>query len=263
MNGEWARIGWRYDQPVSSQVSGSSREGGSAELIVVGGGLIGLSCAWRAAEAGLDVLVIDAGGTERASVVAAGMIAPVGEASWGEDDLLAAALLSADRWPEFARDLEAAARNRGAVSPLRCRAHRPRPRRGRGAAARARAPRGARSLLRVADGRRLPAARSRACDRCGRRVCGPRGGGGRSPGGAGRARPRRSGGRGPGRHGQGRARRRGRRGELCHGRGRDLGRRRRDPRRAGAAGGRSADRRARPGRIHDPGAADEGGDRAD
>lgn len=109
MNEEWARIGWRYDQPVSSQVSGSSREGGSAELIVVGGGLIGLSCAWRAAEAGLDVLVIDAGGTERASVVAAGMIAPVGEASWGEDDLLAAALLSADRWPEFARDLEAAA----------------------------------------------------------------------------------------------------------------------------------------------------------
>ena len=89
MNEEWARIGWRYDQPVSSQVSGSSREGGSAELIVVGGGLIGLSCAWRAAEAGLDVLVIDAGGTERASVVAAGMIAPVGEASWGEDDLLA------------------------------------------------------------------------------------------------------------------------------------------------------------------------------
>ncbi len=93
---------------MSSEVSESSRKEGSAELIVVGGGLIGLSCAWRAAEAGLEVLVVDAGGDERASEVAAGMIAPVGEASWGEDELLAAALMSADRWPDFASELEAA-----------------------------------------------------------------------------------------------------------------------------------------------------------
>lgn len=93
---------------MSSQISGSSREGGSADLIVVGGGLIGLSCAWRAAEAGMDVLVLDAGGSERASEVAAGMIAPIGEASWGEEALLAASLMSADRWPDFADELSAA-----------------------------------------------------------------------------------------------------------------------------------------------------------
>ena len=50
---------------------------------------IGLACAWRAAERGLDVLVIE---RERpgagASNVAAGMLAPVGEATWGEDRLL-------------------------------------------------------------------------------------------------------------------------------------------------------------------------------
>ena len=42
--------------------------------------------------------------------VAAGMIAPVGEASWGEDALLAAALASAGRWPGFARELAEAER---------------------------------------------------------------------------------------------------------------------------------------------------------
>ena len=93
---------------MSGEISESSRRGGSADLIVVGGGLIGLSCAWRAAATGMDVLVLDAGARERASEVAAGMIAPVGEASWGEDALLAASLMSADRWPGFARDLEAA-----------------------------------------------------------------------------------------------------------------------------------------------------------
>jgi glycine oxidase len=111
-----ARIGWRYDQHVSSQVSGSSPEARNAELIVIGAGLIGLSCAWRAAEAGLDVLVVDAGPEERASDVAAGMIAPVGEASWGEEALLGAALASAEEWPAFASELERAA---GAEVPYR------------------------------------------------------------------------------------------------------------------------------------------------
>jgi glycine oxidase len=101
---------------VSSEISGSSRKGGRAELIVVGAGLIGLSCAWRAAEAGIDVLVLDAGDAERASEVAAGMIAPIGEARWGEKDLLAASLMSADRWPDFARELSAAS---GVAVPYR------------------------------------------------------------------------------------------------------------------------------------------------
>ncbi len=80
---------------------------GGADLLVVGAGLIGLSCALEAARGGLEVLVVDAGRAERASEVAAGMIAPVGEASWGEEALLAAALDSAERWPAFAAALEA------------------------------------------------------------------------------------------------------------------------------------------------------------
>jgi glycine oxidase len=80
-----------------------------AELLVVGAGVIGLACAWRAAQAGLRVTVLDAGARERASEVAAGMIAPVGEASWGEDALLAAGLSSARAWPDFAAELSSEA----------------------------------------------------------------------------------------------------------------------------------------------------------
>ncbi len=81
----------------------------SAELAVVGGGLAGLICAWRAADAGLDVVVCDSPRRPAAAMVAAGMIAPLGEASWGEDATLEAALAAAADWPEFARLLEAAA----------------------------------------------------------------------------------------------------------------------------------------------------------
>lgn len=83
-------------------------DGTGTNLLVIGAGAIGLSCAWRAAEAGLETIVLDAGSTERASEVAAGMIAPIGEASWGEDDLLAAAVASAAAWPEFAARLASA-----------------------------------------------------------------------------------------------------------------------------------------------------------
>jgi glycine oxidase len=78
------------------------------DAIVVGAGVIGLACAWRAAQRGLHVTVLErdrpaAGATG----VAAGMLAPVGEASWGEEGLLELNLESLRRWPGFARDLEA------------------------------------------------------------------------------------------------------------------------------------------------------------
>ena len=46
------------------------------ELAVVGGGVIGLACAWRAAQRGLRVAVLDAGAPGNASHAAAGMLAP-------------------------------------------------------------------------------------------------------------------------------------------------------------------------------------------
>ena len=75
------------------------------DLIVIGGGVIGLTCAWRAALAGIETVVLDAGSAERASEVAAGMLAPIGEASWGEGDLLAAGVAAAAAWPAFAAEL--------------------------------------------------------------------------------------------------------------------------------------------------------------
>lgn len=81
--------------------------GDAPDLLVLGGGVIGLACAWRAARAGMRVAVVEPGGTERASEVAAGMIAPIGEALWGEEALLAASVDSAGRWPGFAAELEA------------------------------------------------------------------------------------------------------------------------------------------------------------
>ncbi|MEW6474907.1 MAG: glycine oxidase ThiO [Actinomycetota bacterium] len=80
----------------------------SADALIVGGGVIGLSVAWRLAQRGLTVTVVDddpAGGASRA---AAGMLAPITEAHFGEEALTALNLESARRWPAFAAEVEAA-----------------------------------------------------------------------------------------------------------------------------------------------------------
>jgi glycine oxidase len=79
----------------------------SYDVAVVGGGLIGLACAWRAADHGLSVAVIerDRPGAA-ASGVAAGMLAPVTEADFGEQELLRLGLASRELWPAFAAELE-------------------------------------------------------------------------------------------------------------------------------------------------------------
>ncbi|GIG57506.1 glycine oxidase ThiO [Longispora fulva] len=74
-------------------------------VAVQGAGIIGLSIAWRALSAGLDVTVHDDNPARGASNVAAGMLAPVAEAYFGEADLLRLSLASAARWPEFAAGL--------------------------------------------------------------------------------------------------------------------------------------------------------------
>ena len=76
------------------------------DAIVVGGGVIGLSIAWRAAAAGLTVTVVDPSPGRGASWAAAGMLAPVSEAHFGEEPLARLNLIAADRWPAFARTLE-------------------------------------------------------------------------------------------------------------------------------------------------------------
>jgi glycine oxidase len=82
----------------------------SFDLVVVGGGVIGLSCAWRLARSGASVAVLErsqppAGATR----VAAGMLAPVGELTFGEPELLEMTLAAAELYPAFVADLESAA----------------------------------------------------------------------------------------------------------------------------------------------------------
>src|SRR5689334_17842376 len=77
------------------------------DAIFVGGGVIGLASAWQAAQRGARVCVLERDRpAEGASAVAAGMLAPVGETSWGEDELLAFNVESLRRWPAFAAALE-------------------------------------------------------------------------------------------------------------------------------------------------------------
>jgi len=79
------------------------------DAIFVGGGAIGLSCAWRAAQRGVRVAVLDrAAPPAGATRVAAGMLAPVGELAFGEPELLEMTLASAALYPEFVTELEAA-----------------------------------------------------------------------------------------------------------------------------------------------------------
>jgi glycine oxidase len=81
----------------------------SADVVIVGGGIIGLAVAWRARQKGLSVRVLERGeigmGT---SHVAAGMLAPVAEVEFGDagQAVLELGLRSAEIWPEFAGELE-------------------------------------------------------------------------------------------------------------------------------------------------------------
>lgn len=78
----------------------------SYEVAVVGGGVVGLACAWRARQQGLSTVLLE---RERAgagaSGVAAGMLAPVTEADFGEQSLLGLNLAGLRRWAPFAAEL--------------------------------------------------------------------------------------------------------------------------------------------------------------
>ncbi|MFF8812051.1 glycine oxidase ThiO [Streptomyces pactum] len=79
------------------------------DVVVVGGGIIGLVTAWRAAQRGLRCAVADPAPGRGAAQVAAGMLAAVSELTPGEETLLGLNLASARRYPQFAAELEEAA----------------------------------------------------------------------------------------------------------------------------------------------------------
>ncbi len=84
-------------------------ERSSYDAVVVGGGAIGLCCAWAAARRGASVVVLDrAEPPAGATRVAAGMLAPIGELAFGEPELLRMTLAAAEVYPGFVAELEAA-----------------------------------------------------------------------------------------------------------------------------------------------------------
>lgn len=78
----------------------------TSDVLVVGGGIIGLVTAWRAAQRGLRVAVADPQPGGGAAQVAAGMLAAVTELHYGEQTLLGLNLESARRYPGFVTELE-------------------------------------------------------------------------------------------------------------------------------------------------------------
>ncbi len=79
-----------------------------ADAFIVGGGVIGLSIAWRAAQRGFEVTLADPAPGTGASHAAAGMLTPVSEAAFTEKEMFALGAASLQRYPAFAAELTAA-----------------------------------------------------------------------------------------------------------------------------------------------------------
>ncbi len=78
-------------------------------ILIIGGGIAGLSIAWKLAKTGAQIVLFERGNLAReASWAAAGMLAAHVEAEPGEDALLPFALEAQKRWPAFAQELSAA-----------------------------------------------------------------------------------------------------------------------------------------------------------
>jgi len=82
-----------------------SATGTSADVLIIGGGVIGLAIGWRAAQRGLKVTVADPAPGYGASHAAAGMLTPVAEAAYAERQLFELGSRSLSRYPDFAAEL--------------------------------------------------------------------------------------------------------------------------------------------------------------
>lgn len=91
--------------PATSQAPSPSSAARTPDVLVVGGGVIGLVTAWRAAQRGLRTAVVDPAPGGGAARVAAGMLAAVTELQYGEQTLLDLNLASAARYPAFVEEL--------------------------------------------------------------------------------------------------------------------------------------------------------------
>jgi glycine oxidase len=77
----------------------------TADVLIIGGGVVGLAIAWRAAQRGLRVVLADPEPGRGASRAAAGMLTPVAEAAYAERELFELGSASLRRYPAFAAEL--------------------------------------------------------------------------------------------------------------------------------------------------------------
>jgi len=77
----------------------------TADVLIIGGGVIGLAIAWRAAQRGLRVVLADPDPGRGASHAAAGMLTPVAEAAYAERELFELGRASLRRYPAFAAEV--------------------------------------------------------------------------------------------------------------------------------------------------------------
>jgi glycine oxidase len=78
----------------------------TSDVVIIGGGVIGLSIAWRAATAGLSVTVVEESPGRGASWAAAGLLAPITEVHHGEEQVLQLGVASLEMYPSFVAELE-------------------------------------------------------------------------------------------------------------------------------------------------------------
>jgi glycine oxidase len=77
----------------------------TVDVAVIGAGIIGLGIAWAAAQSGRTVTVVDPAPAMGATYAAGGMLAPVSELHYQEEDLLELTLASAALYPAFVHSL--------------------------------------------------------------------------------------------------------------------------------------------------------------
>jgi glycine oxidase len=77
----------------------------TADVLIIGGGVIGLAIGWRASQRGLRVVIADPDPGCGASHAAAGMLTPVAEAAYAERELFELGAMSLTRYPGFAAEL--------------------------------------------------------------------------------------------------------------------------------------------------------------
>lgn len=77
----------------------------TTDVAIIGGGIVGLGIAWEAQRAGHTVTIIDPAPATGATFAAAGMLAPVSELHYQEEDLLELTLAASARWPAFLASL--------------------------------------------------------------------------------------------------------------------------------------------------------------